>query len=87
MVCHGWGSRGTIDLEWFVASHDPWREHDVSKPERVVGMKVGDESDLEIRWFQGFDTFAASCRGAPDDSGSKINQIWSTIDHDGRARA
>src|SRR6266853_1153180 len=87
MVCHGRGSRRTIDLEGLASSHDPWRKHDISKPERVVGMQMGDESDLEIRWFQSFDPFVASCRGAPDDSGSKIKHIWSTVDHDGRAGA
>jgi hypothetical protein len=50
-------------------------------------MQMSDESDLEISWFQSLDTFVASCRGAPDDSGSKINQIWSTINDDSRARA
>ena len=48
---------------------------------------MGNETDLEINRFQRFDIFVASCRGAPDDSGSKINQIWSTIDDDSRARA
>jgi hypothetical protein len=48
---------------------------------------MGNETDLEIYRFQSFDTFVASGRSAPDHSGSKINQIWSTIDHDSRARA
>src|SRR5439155_20365215 len=46
MVCHGWRSRRTIDLEWFVPSHNPRRQHDISQPERVVGMQMGNESDL-----------------------------------------
>jgi len=86
MLCHGCRSRRTIDLEWFVASHDPRRKHDISKPERMIRMQMGNESDLKIRWLQGFDTFVTSCRGAPDDSRSDVNKVRSAVDHDGRAR-
>src|SRR5439155_19933830 len=84
---HGSCSWRPIKFKRFLSPHDPRRKEYICNTECVVGMQMGNETDLEINRFQRFDTFVASCRSAPDDSGSKINQIWSTIDDDSRARA
>jgi hypothetical protein len=46
-----------------------------------------DKTDFEICRFQTRDTFVASCGRTSDESGSEIDQIRSTIHHDGCGRS
>src|SRR5438034_616411 len=86
MVRHRSGSHGTIDLKWFASSHNPWRKNQISEPECVISMQMCEEGDLQIGWFQSFDSFVTCCGRAPDDSRPEVDQVGITVSHNRCAR-
>src|ERR1700681_3622532 len=86
MFCHCAGSRGAVNLKWFLPSHDPGREDQVGEAQSVIGVEMSEKADPEVYSFQPSDAFLASSRSLPDDPGAKINEIRSTVDNDGCRR-
>src|SRR5882757_869611 len=86
MIGHLLRSVRTVNLQRFFSPHNPWRENDIGKSKRVISMQMGNETDFEVYRLQSTYAFVARCRGSPDQPGSKIHEIRSTVYNDCRAR-
>ena len=70
---HGLDSFRAINHERFGSACDPGREDKIGIANRMIRMKVSDESTSEFGHRQALNAFAIRCRGASHYAGAKVD--------------
>ena len=86
---HRLNTLGTVHPERTSASLHPGREDQVWIPDRVVGVKMGDERRLQLVGRKSRDTFVERGGGAPHETWADVDQICRAVhdDRGGRTRS